>query len=340
MQILIICWGFALILISFMYLLVCVDGNKKGCLASCKRFVFRKIPAYLESKGDNCCLRGGKWVVKIFCYRRNPIIQVLYFVLAVGGFYIYVRDAFPHAGGPWLPTWHRYTGTLLIFCCYYSYFKACTVDPGKLRTKDQANKGVKLFEYDEVLFFEGYQCKTCKIPKPARSKHCVVCNVCQEKFDHHCVWINNCVGLRNYKWFLTFLILHCMLTCYGWMAAIPIVSQMFKNGALRSGRRRFTFEMVLNRLIITYPIWTGIVVLCFVVSIMTFGFWAFHIYLVWKGLTTNEKIKRSVLVKEVQYTLKFFTKWHEANKKEKPFEITEHEKEDFEVTGNEDAQFV
>ncbi|KAI8457687.1 DHHC palmitoyltransferase-domain-containing protein, partial [Phakopsora pachyrhizi] len=49
-------------------------------------------------------------------------------------------------------------------------------------------------------------CSTCESYRPPRSSHCRICDCCIEGIDHHCNYLNNCIGARNYRTFFAFLV--------------------------------------------------------------------------------------------------------------------------------------
>eukprot|EP00927_Polykrikos_kofoidii_P070607 TRINITY_DN67020_c0_g1_i1.p1 TRINITY_DN67020_c0_g1~~TRINITY_DN67020_c0_g1_i1.p1 ORF type:complete len:785 (+),score=91.55 TRINITY_DN67020_c0_g1_i1:96-2357(+) len=64
-------------------------------------------------------------------------------------------------------------------------------------------------------------CVVCRARRKMRSHHCKECGRCVERLDHHCPWIDNCVGLGNQRSFFCFIVV-LFLTILGYYYVVTL----------------------------------------------------------------------------------------------------------------------
>ena len=95
--------------------------------------------------------------------------------------------------------------SILIFLIMLSFILIKNSDPGYIESDNR-----NWIEYVESGIYINDYCPYCKIKKTIRVKHCFICNKCVEGFEHHCIWIDNCIGDKNWRLFSFFLFVNLL----------------------------------------------------------------------------------------------------------------------------------
>lgn len=93
-----------------------------------------------------------------------------------------------------------------LFGTAWTYYMLTKSNPGYIEGLERKHRAKTIISLASIgQLDERHFCYTCLLYKPKRSKHCKVCGRCVQRFDHHCPWINCCLGKENYRTFLHFL---------------------------------------------------------------------------------------------------------------------------------------
>ncbi|WPK24108.1 hypothetical protein PUMCH_001364 [Australozyma saopauloensis] len=161
-------------------------------------------------------------------------------------------------------------------------------DPGQLNARN-LDQSLRRYPNDGLIFF-GRHCSTCQLEKPARLKHCSTCDRCILRFDHHCIWLNNCVGQNNYRWFLLYLVANVTMMGYGAYLCWRLL------GMQKAPRGLWKLIVALQY----YNKIAGILMILGVIfSLITGAFAGLHLRYIYLGVTTNEADKWG----EVEYLI-------------------------------------
>ncbi|BFU25354.1 hypothetical protein conserved domain containing [Entamoeba histolytica] len=194
---------------------------------------------------------------------------------------------------------------ILITCVIISLFRTAFINPGILPRKvygigknpqlvNTESRSIKMFENKEVTL---YYCRTCFFKKPPRAIHCRICNNCIEHFDHHCPWVGNCIGRRNYRIFYQFLILSFVYLLYVEISSLLACFLMIERPySLIHVKEGFSKHYYLEPILCVF----SLPFFLFVVNLL-----CMHTYFISTGTTTNESIKKLPKI----YSLGFLLNW-------------------------------
>nr|CAD1833828.1 unnamed protein product [Ananas comosus var. bracteatus] len=257
-------------------------------------YFLRFVALIFGSRGRDCFLT----VEHYCCERPNPILQLGYLAIIGMTYFIIAKSSFRYIPGHYIGEVHRYFSMVAVGVGVVLFLLTSFSDPGTV-TAENVSQYLAAYPYDNIIYAEK-ECSTCKITKPARSKHCSICDRCVARFDHHCGWMNNCIGEKNTRYFIAFLLWHILICLYGAIfLGLILASQLKERNVIYiltvyyGIENSFSglFPHVVQWFLGSYNTQILLTVFLVVVAMLLAGFFGYHVHLCLTNTTTNETFK-------------------------------------------------
>ncbi|XP_022092639.1 probable palmitoyltransferase ZDHHC4 [Acanthaster planci] len=174
----------------------------------------------------------------------------------------------------------------------YIFYKRPGIEPGTTEWKVSTEPLCQPDSQMSSLLLRVYICLACP---PAYCDHCVY------RFDHHCSWVNNCIGGRNARYFLLLLASITLLTMY----MSYVIGRVLQGIAARSGiwqagyigkdgqYHQVNSRIVFQHLFMQLPAPVFLLTSLLLLGVLVYLFLSYHLFLLLSNQTTNERYKWS-----------------------------------------------
>ena len=164
---------------------ISIDQPKIDQPKKCKLYMYvgRSLFIFMDKYNNPLFIIGPQWPMIIFV--DSIIISLMLFLYIK--FWKYLCFA------------TRLFGSINFWTAFLSYTYTSIINPGYPKNTIGRNFGIPKNDY--------YFCDYCRfyLRKTSYGSHCDLCDICIEKYDHHCMWTGHCIGKNNKITFYIFV---------------------------------------------------------------------------------------------------------------------------------------